>query len=157
MIELIEEHIESAFQNGKEVTPIVVTDFGCYRPLYQYQWAHKLLKINWPVLMHEVIGYQISGPLLEQTYSANIPRLTMITNHISRAVWTQQEENPYPRWRIQHTPSGTRSIIYYLTGAPFHFDVSETPSPINRKILIVGCGTDRHTTSTAIKFTNAPF
>lgn len=89
MIELIVEHIESAFQNGKEVTPIVVTDFGCYRPLYQYQWAHKLLKINWPVLMHEIIGYQIPGPLLEQTYSVNIPRLTMITNHISLAVWTQ--------------------------------------------------------------------
>ena len=89
MIKLIEEHIESAFQNGKEVTPIVVGDFSCYRTLCQYQWAHKLLKINWPVLMHEVIGYQISGPLLEQTYSASIPRLTMITNHISRAVWTQ--------------------------------------------------------------------
>lgn len=40
MIELIKKHIESAFENGKEVTPIVAAAFSFYRPLCQYQWAH---------------------------------------------------------------------------------------------------------------------
>ena len=155
MIGLIEERIESAIESGKEIPPIVVIALGCYRPLYQYPWAQKLLEINWPKPMHEVMARQISGPLQEQNYAANIPSLTPITDPISRAVRTQYEENPYPRWSISHTPNGTRSIIDYLTGAPFHFDLTGTPSPPNPKILIAGCGTGRHSLSTATKFTNA--
>ena len=97
---------------------------GTYLPLHSLANPKPLLERTWPQPVEALITQQISEPAEEQRIAANIPAVTAIDDEVSRAVRTQYEQNPYPRWTLNgaRPPAG--------------------PSPQQpRDALIAGCGT----------------
>lgn len=78
---------------------------------------------------------------------------TEVTDAMSRAVQSQYEDNPYPRWlSLSRRPRTT--ISRHLT------QVLALPQPVRveealPRILIAGCGTGRHALQTALRYENA--
>jgi SAM-dependent methyltransferase len=72
-----------------------------------------------------LITQQIREPAEEARIAAGIPALTAIDDEVSRAVRTQYEENPYPRWTLNGTPQASAAA----------------PPQQPRDALIAGCGT----------------
>ena len=76
-----------------------------------------------------------------------------VTDAVSRAVQSQYEDNPYPRWlSLSRRPRTT--ISRHLT------QVLALPQPVRveeilPRILIAGCGTGRHALQTALRYENA--
>lgn len=72
---------------------------------------------------------------------------------VSRAVQSQYEDNPYPRWltlsrRPRTTPSRHLGQVLALAEPPRAEDVQP-------RVLIAGCGTGRHALQTALRYENA--
>ena len=76
-----------------------------------------------------------------------------VTDDVSRAVQSQYEDNPYPRWlSLSRRP---RTTIGRHLG-----QVLALPQPVRAeealpRILIAGCGTGRHALQTALRYENA--
>jgi tetratricopeptide (TPR) repeat protein/SAM-dependent methyltransferase len=95
---------------------------------------------------------QVAEPAEEARLRAEIPALTGVTDPTSRAVQTQYEENPYPRWhRVPASLASAfplrralRTLFPHLD--PARLTLSEPPD-----ILIAGCGTGFQAAITAAR------
>jgi tetratricopeptide (TPR) repeat protein/2-polyprenyl-3-methyl-5-hydroxy-6-metoxy-1,4-benzoquinol methylase len=134
------------------VPPLLLFAVAAYFPLYSLRDASRLLDSNPPAPIDAVLRQQIREPFEEQALRAGIKCLTPITVGVSEQVRGQYEQNPYPRW--VKLPKHEQALYFNgelrrsLPFGPF------TPMPDDGapEALIAGCGTGRHSISTARRF-----
>lgn len=135
--------------------PLQIVALAAYRPLLEYDWAETLLSRAWPEAMQAVVTQQVAEPLAERRLRGEIPALTAVEDDTSRAVRTQYEENPYPRWTrfaVQHKPAPIDEV---LCGAPLRFALEGYESPDSPDVLIAGCGTGQQVMLAASRYADA--
>jgi SAM-dependent methyltransferase len=106
---------------------------GCYEPLYGCPLALQLAELSGEPPFHELLRVQVLEPLQEQALLPTISRLTPIEDEVSKAVRTQYEESPYPRWRSV----GRSGRVDPASGA-------------GKRVLVAGCGTGREALELAL-------
>jgi tetratricopeptide (TPR) repeat protein/2-polyprenyl-3-methyl-5-hydroxy-6-metoxy-1,4-benzoquinol methylase len=134
------------------VPPLLLLAVAAYFPLYTLRDASRLLDLNYPAPIDAVLRQQIREPFEEQALRAGIKCLTPITVGVSEQVRGQYEQNPYPRW--VKLPKHEQALYFNselrrsLPFGPF------TPLPDDGapEALIAGCGTGKHSISTARRF-----
>lgn len=89
-----------------------------------------------PTSLQAVLQMQVREVEAQRKFAADVPVLTGIAGGTSQAVRAMYEENPYPRW-------STVGATMPAPAAPF------------RDILIVGCGTGKHSIHAALRYPNA--
>jgi len=116
---------------------------GCYLPLGRLSEVPEG-RAEMPDCVAPLFRQQVDEPRQEQAYAATVPALTPVTDAVSRAVQSQYEENPYPRWTgfSRRVPrplrEAVRDSLPYLAESQF----PPTDAP---RVLIAGCGTGLET------------
>ena len=140
-----EQSLQSLGQR-KEKTAIALC--ACYTPLYKNFPAqdHVLMSLaEEDSDFAALVKTQYLDPAEEARIKAEIPVFGAFANEISRAVQSQYEENPYPRWTTICTTA--------LPSDDLVFDPETKDLPF--RILVAGCGTGRHAIGTATRYKNA--
>lgn len=124
-----------------------VSLIACYHPLNQTFKAqerqlHEFSKTD--VYFAKLVKTQFDDPAEEERLKQSIPVYGAFANEISKAVQSQYEENPYPRWTT-------------LCTQPMPTDDCPDNETRNDElnILIAGCGTGRQPISAAARHPNA--
>ncbi|HEU4550026.1 MAG TPA: class I SAM-dependent methyltransferase [Rhizomicrobium sp.] len=136
LADYLEQEIAAALNCGVAVAPSKVAALATYRPLRDMRLANQ----QWPANVDALLTQQLRDPAQEKTLAAALPRLTAISDPVSRKVAGQYEENPYPRWTHAGRPRAVGA------GAP-----GPQTCEINN-ILVAGCGTGRDAIETAQTF-----
>lgn len=114
-----------------------------YRPLHDLAHFEALLSVPveaWSEELRPLIELSLLNPAEEQRLKQTIGAFGSIEDATSRAVRSQYEENPYPRWSTMPMQRAFSFEGYLKLSFPWH---EPTPLPEPR-ILIAGCGTGRH-------------
>ena len=151
-VQALEANIDRKFAAGKEPSPFAIACLASYRPLHRFGWSHQVVV---PEYFKELFEQQVKQVQEEALIRTMVQTLKQIDDHVSKAVRTQYEENPYPRWtntRLSAEPLAIRAVANKLKlkisdGAE---DFSARP-----EILIAGCGTGQHALQTATRFLNS--
>jgi tetratricopeptide (TPR) repeat protein/SAM-dependent methyltransferase len=145
--------IEAALAAGRKPEADRLAVLACYRPLSALRGAERLPELRLTGLAR-LVAVQVEAPREEERLRARLPVLGAITDPVSRAVQTQYEEHPYPRWlRIGIAPP--RPLMQFVravapgTVAPAGVDI-DAPS-----VLVAGAGTGRHPLQTASRIRGA--
>jgi tetratricopeptide (TPR) repeat protein/SAM-dependent methyltransferase len=112
-----------------------------YDSLHTLQGCERLLEhpmAVWSEVFRPIVQEQIENRRREREIAAQLISITAIDDEISRAVRTQYEENPYPRWVTVQSPS-VRTIEKLSSELRPGQEVRVRPRPV--PILIAGCGT----------------
>jgi len=89
-------------------------------------------------------------PAEEARIAAALPAVTAIEDVTSRAVQTQYEENPYPRWGALPSMVGAQPLQQKIRSLfPFLSD-ADSRVPERPQLLVAGCGTGRHAVLAAL-------
>lgn len=153
----MQERIETRIAAQGPVDPTWIALFAAYRPLHATGFVSIFDRedsyISHP-LLGKVIVRQAKEPMEERAIRETIPRISAITDGVSRAVRAQYEENPYPRWVGTGTmePRSTANVM--TTMFPYLQD-RNIPWPESPQILVAGCGTGKHPIMTARCFAGA--
>jgi tetratricopeptide (TPR) repeat protein/2-polyprenyl-3-methyl-5-hydroxy-6-metoxy-1,4-benzoquinol methylase len=130
--------------------PWLVT-LSAYRPLMSLQGVERLEYPQLPQPVASLLELQVSAPLEERRYQAEITCLTPIHDDVSSLVRKQYEENPYPRW-LKLPMGGSVQSIEEMIVSSFP-GASIRPLDARRPdVLIAGCGTGQHSITTARLF-----
>ncbi|MGB8432994.1 MAG: tetratricopeptide repeat protein [Burkholderiales bacterium] len=97
--------------------------------------------------LSRLVARQVSEPAEEAQIQATLPALTAIADPTSRAVQTQYEENPYPRWDAPPAMVGAQPLQQKIRGL---FPFLDSRVPERPRLLIAGCGTGRHVVLAAL-------
>jgi SAM-dependent methyltransferase len=104
--------------------------------------------------LQALLRQQILEPAEEARLAREIPAIHTVDDPISRAVQTQYEDNPFPRWvrlaRFDHArslPTVLKELFPNKSLAP--------PPPERPNILVAGCGTGAHPVRSALRFEGA--
>lgn len=127
---------------------------AAYRPLYRLALADAAARsTSWPEPFGTLIRLQIREPADELALRSQIPRLTPITDPVSRLVRAQYEEHPYPRW-VRPGRGPERTSLPRLL-ASLGLPVPADPSFATPDVLIAGCGTGLQSVIAALAYENA--
>ena len=132
----LENLVVSKLTNGQQPSPTELACLASYKSLYEYSWLNLL---SMPDELEALKRRQILEPVEENQLRPTIPILQEIKDNVSYKVRDQYEQNPYPRW-----------VNLKLGVAPNilqHINEVDTP-----QILIAGCGTGKHSVTTASLF-----
>ena len=136
--------VDDALSAGAAVLPLQVATVAAYFPLYELGATDALLARSWPAPIAGLLDRQVRAPREEAALRAAIPQLTPIEDEVSRAVQTQYEANPYPRWITAGTQRQYPDFDTYLR----ELYPSAKFLPLGKRgsldILIAGCGTGQH-------------
>ena len=130
--------------------------FAMYRPIHHLQSFERLLEIPltaWSEPMRPLIERALFNPAKEQELKPSIPRFSEIDDTVSKAVRSQYEDNPYPRWvSLPELPKQTLAS-YLRAEAPW----VEARDGLDDGLtcLIAGCGTGKHPISVAMSLPHA--
>ena len=116
-----------------------------YRPLHSLQHFEKLLSIPleaWSETLRPLIALSLVNPAEEQNLKATIGTFGSIDDATSKAVRSQYEENPYPRWTTMPMQRALSFTGYLKINFPWLESLREAPA--EPRVLIAGCGTGRH-------------
>lgn len=111
---------------------------ACYEPLHRRAEATRLAHLSEEPCYRELMRVQVLEPLQESLLLTTIPSVTPIEDAVSKAVRTQYEENPYPRW--------------INVGARVSVPATLRQQAEGRAILMAGCGTGREAVEMALLF-----
>lgn len=133
------------------VTGAAVALLASYRSLRQAPNAGEIAKGVAAKLadprLARLVARQVSEPAQEVQIQATLPALTAIADPTSRAVQTQYEENPYPRWDALPVMVGAQSLQQKIRSL---FPFLDSRVPERPRLLIAGCGTGRHAVMAAL-------
>lgn len=133
--------------------PILI--YALYRPL------REIFRDSWESVTvpsgdrpRELFRRHLAEPADLCAQAEQMPRLTAITDAVSRAVRAQYEERPYPRWRHLGSRRARRlgETVANAIAAPSIADDIDVERP---RILIAGAGTGRHAVMTAVRYAGA--
>lgn len=138
--QVLRQKLAKAIADGTAIPALWLVAVGAYVPLHTVVGTESLLDRRWPEPVAALLVAQVAEPAREHKIAAQIPRLTVIDDEISRAVRQQYEESPYPRWTGADRP---------VQGAIFG------ESSEKADVLIAGCGTGLSTIELARQKPNA--
>lgn len=116
-----------------------------YRPLHDLEHFEKLLSFPldaWSEELRPLIELSLVNPAKEQDLKAGIASFGAIDDTTSKAVRSQYEENPYPRWTTMPMQRALNFPGYLKINFPWFEPRPEAPEAPS--VLIAGCGTGRH-------------
>jgi len=151
----LQARLDAALVSGADISPLWVVAVAMYFPLHQLAAIAPMLEHPWPAAVAALLTQQVAEPREEASERANIRQLTPIDDGVSRAVQTQYEENPYPRWIRPAAPRQFAGIDAYLREAFPSVPVSAPGRNGSLDILIAGCGTGQHAIATAQQYAGA--
>ena len=147
----LENLVEKKLTNGQQPSSTELACIASYKPLYEYSWCHLL---SMPVELEALHRRQILEPEKEKQLRSTIPMLQEIKDRVSYKVREQYEQDPYPRWvnlELRFAPKLISEIIKELNLKISNLGINEIDTP---QILIAGCGTGKHSVTTASLFKN---
>jgi tetratricopeptide (TPR) repeat protein/SAM-dependent methyltransferase len=149
------EALSAALRNGAGVPALQLACVATYFPLHTLPDAGRLLQLDWPVPVRELLRLQVGEPAAEAQLQTAMPRLTPVNDIVSAEVRGQYEENPYPRWIRSPSQKAFNSVDALLhRQCPLASFLNQgTGGDID--ILIAGCGTGQHPIQTARQFPRA--
>ncbi len=124
-----------------------------YLPLYAIPGSERLLSLEMPDCLRQLVHREISEVIEERRYRQEIIRLGSISDATSLAVQEQYEANPYPRWIVPDQVEATTPAAFLQRAFPGSRVVA--PASGATAILIAGCGTGQHSITTARRFPDA--
>lgn len=126
---------------------------ACYVPLHATKAANLNLK-GAPEPLRPVIKEQVEEPAREGEIARTIMRLKPIEDVVSRAVQSQYEENPYPRWTRGQagTPLSLREALRIRLPGVDERLIQDVKAP---RILIAGSGTGLQTARVLASYKDA--
>ena len=151
LIDELQDKISIVLAQSNQPEAIEILCLAAYRPLHRYGWCQKLEALH---DLEEVKKRLIEEPLLEKTIAKDIPVLEEISNHVSRKVREQYEENPYPRWVKLGISIKAQSIAAVCAELKLQLHSDDIRNADSPTILIAGCGTGQHSIETASRFSN---
>ncbi|MEQ8390111.1 MAG: tetratricopeptide repeat protein [Thalassospira sp.] len=151
----LKQHLRDQINEGHSVDPAKLALLGCYEPLFKVFEANDFLDSAFSSDMEKVLTRQVREPCEEQSIRNSIPDWTGSSNDVSKAVRSQYEENPYPRWIHTTTVTNPRSVSECLQSAPLNMNLADYKAPASPEILVAGCGTGQHALQPATRFSNA--
>jgi 2-polyprenyl-3-methyl-5-hydroxy-6-metoxy-1,4-benzoquinol methylase len=128
--------------------------YACYRALDTLEGAQPMAAKLAGTPLAALARRQIIEPAEEQRLRASIPAASAPATGVSSEVRAQYESNPYPRWvRTQLAPVSLPlpSVMSQL----FPVAMLDGMSGAAHRILVAGCGTGRHSLTTALRFKDA--
>ncbi len=149
------QKLRDALAASQDGAPAMIAAVASYLPLGQVTGAERWLAQDWPEPVAALLTQQLREPAEERAIATSLPTLTRIADEVSRAVQSQYEANPYPRW-VKAAPAATPiTVDDYLAKTfprvPFH--------PLGKgsaiDLLVAGCGTGQHSIETAQLFAGA--
>ena len=147
IVEQLGKHLEASLANRVPLDDAEMALFAAYRPLATLSGGESLRA--WPdTIIGRLVMRQILEPAEVAHIAANLTSLTKIDDGVSRAVQTQYEQNPYPRWLRAPSAEGAAPLADRLR-ALFPHAGSAATVPARPSMLIAGCGTGRHVAMSA--------
>ena len=150
--------IGEALQDCTAPTPaleIMLALYGMYEPLHHLAGFEKLLAFpteSWSRELWPLVERTLINPKDEEALKPTIPAFGSIQDETSKAVRSQYEENPYPRWvMLPEHPAGTfrHMLVQHMPWRGADFAVEEPT-----RGLIAGCGTGQHPIGVAMQIPN---
>lgn len=120
-----------------------------YEPLHALEGASRLLAVptsGWSDAFRPLLQEHLENRVRERRIAAELSAITPIDDAISRAVRTQYEENPYPRWATVPTPPADT-----IEDLARRLRPDRVPRVRSRpaQVLVAGCGTGHHSIQVA--------
>lgn len=148
----LENGLAHRIQNGSDPEETDLYLLAAYRPLYQIasirDWALKQPR-DTGTAIGRLLQTVVCAPEQERHIKDGIEILTSIDDVVSKAVRSQYEENPYPRWSsIAAAPSADYAERIVRAIAPHKPQLELTSSA--PEVLIAGCGTGQHPIGSAL-------
>jgi tetratricopeptide (TPR) repeat protein/SAM-dependent methyltransferase len=130
--------------------------FGMYAPLSDLPCARVLKDTpldEWSADLRPIVERTLLDYFEERAIEDEIPSLKDVTDETSRAVRSQYEESPYPRWisLAREEPGNYADILRH--GFPQFAPPPHLSGPI--KVLVAGCGTGKHPLRVAMSYAGA--
>ena len=149
LVKSLEIQITHVMAKSEQPEAIKILCLASYRPLYQYDWCHKLDSLDY---LEEVQSRLIKEPQAEKLIGTDISVLGGILDQVSLKVREQYEENPYPRWiKLKISTKGS-SVAEVFKNINLHSEsIKNVAAPA---ILIAGCGTGQQSIETASRFSS---
>ena len=144
LVSKLRDKVESDLCGGVGPKQWHVICLALYMPLYELEGAVKLLEWDFSPIVDALIVDVIEAPREEERLKTSIQILTPITNHVSKLVRSQYEENPYPRWVELGRAFLPISLKEYLQSKFPHLEARDFQYHGTLDALVAGCGTGRH-------------
>ena len=121
-----------------------------YRSLPDDRHAERIAERAGNPWLARLVRRQVVEPAEEARIAAALPAITAVEDVTSRAVQTQYEENPYPRWGALPSMVGAQPLQQKIRSLfPFLSD-ADARVPERPRLLVAGCGTGRHAVLAAL-------
>lgn len=151
----LQRQLDACLANGWTPDPLHLVAVASYAPLSGLDGAENWAALSWPAPLAALFTQQFHEPRIEGRLRGAIPRLTVVDSAASKAVRSQYEEHPYPRWI--HAPAVAQaSNINALLRRQFPFaPIPPLGSAGRLDVLVAGCGTGMHSILVAQQYQNA--
>jgi tetratricopeptide (TPR) repeat protein len=149
----LRDDLVAALEKNETVPACWVAAVASYFPLASV--SLRLTQRTWPEPVAALVVQQIHEPQEERRLQTEIPRLTAISDPVSRLVQAQYEENPYPRWVVAGSSPPPEDLVSHLRRTFPHAVIADGVLRPNTDILVAGCGTGRNAIETAQRFQHA--
>ena len=136
----LEEELAKATVNFSAIEPALLA-FSLYESLHVLAASERLLERDaddWSAAFRPIIREQLEHRIRERAIALDIPSLTPIDDRVSRAVRSQYEENPYPRWATVQFPKPEAFEVLARRLRPAA-EIRVRPRPV--PMIVAGCGT----------------
>ncbi len=135
----------------------VMAIIAAYRPLDIHPFANSLSSTL--ALIHEnrgdkLVKWQITDKEIERKVKSELPTIGLVGGEVTKAVQSQYEESPYPRWHKINQVEANPYNTVMTTEIPALKDRSLN-WPRDPKILVAGGGTGQQPITTAVSIANA--
>ncbi len=148
IVERLKGELENGLARGEGLSETDLALYACYCPLHALRGL-AAMPASTNSMFERLFLRQVTEPAEEARFRNELTLVGVIGNEVSRAVRTQYEERPYPRWmRVPSTGGAFPLALRLRTLFPHSIsagEVAEQPS-----ILIAGCGTGRHVAITSM-------
>jgi len=120
-------------------TDVEVATAAMYVPLHSLENTNSYLTRRWSAPVDAVIDLQLRAPAQEMALRGTLPRLTPISDQVSRDVQKQYEENPYPRWVYAPEQVIPKSLDQYLQEQFPTVQFKPSGKTEGLDVLVAGC------------------
>ena len=141
-VAVLSGRVAAALAAGSPVPPASLAVLAAYRPLHTLPGTDRLVGLDWPDPVVELVARQVVEPLAERASIREIPALTPVSDAVSAVVRAQYEENPYPHWTTAAAPAGPPATVEVWLAGLFPGRPVTLPDRAGvRDVLVAGCGT----------------
>ena len=148
-VSFLQTTLQNFLSKGEMPEEKLLALFACFRPLTD---LNNHAQIENQKRLAEIFQTQVEQPKTECILKDKIPSIGVVSDEVSKAVRSQYEQNPYPRWVNTSLPTSARPIFSVLNDLKLDYDDSPIKSIDVPKILIAGSGTGQHALNTAQTF-----